>query len=414
MFRDPTYSDYLLNGRTSKGQRPLPVKKGEVVRFRVLNVSGFTSYAFTLDGHPMRVSHADGQPVDFVETRAIPIGAGERWDFYVTADKDPTTGPGKWSLAVARLDDRTRTLVRGVVVYEGASGPDPAPDYLPFDLRSAPLLTYAALKSRKPRGGISPVPDITHDLWLDGNRMQYVWTINGQAFPNADPIVVRAGKNVRFNILNRSMHEHPMHLHGHFFKLLGTAGGTTAPLVKDTVLLPPGMMMRPSRIDTEFVADNPGNWPFHCHILYHMHAGMMRLVHYEGTDQDGDGLGDLEDFDPQGALPVTWTDGGTGAYLPGSSVDLLAQWRQQTAVAWMLGTDLVPPVDLGALGWLRLNPLVVLGAAAVGNDRQATLPLPIPNDPKLSGIEATLQSVGTHPTLPPGARLSTVSWLRVR
>jgi hypothetical protein len=70
--------------------------------------------------------------------------------------------------------------------------------------------------------------------------------------------------------------------------------------------------------------------------------------------------------------------------------------------------------DLGPLGWLRINPLVVLGAAAVGPDRQATLPLPLPNDPKLSGIEVTLQAVGTHATLPPGARLSTVSWLRVR
>ena len=66
----------------------------------------------------------------------------------------------------------------------------------------------------------------------------YVWTIGGQAFPNAAPVDVTLGQSVRFLTRNYTMHAHPMHIHGRFFKVVGSGGGTTAPLLKDTVLVP--------------------------------------------------------------------------------------------------------------------------------------------------------------------------------
>ena len=68
----------------------------------------------------MTVTHSDGQRVVPIVTRALPIGVGERYDVYVTANN-----PGRWSIAAARLDDRTRTVVRGILAYSGSSGPDP-------------------------------------------------------------------------------------------------------------------------------------------------------------------------------------------------------------------------------------------------------------------------------------------------
>ena len=408
--RDPTYSDYLINGKTSRGQTPMVVKKGETVRLRFINASGATNYVVTVDGHPMRVTHADGQPVVPVTTRAIPIGAGERYDVYVTANN-----PGKWSVAAAALTNRTRTLVRAVLAYASATGPNPSPSYVPTWLRSASLLSYSQLASAKPIGPISGNPDRVHSLALRWQgMMRYVWTINGQVFPNATPLDVRKGESVRFNASNFTMVHHPMHLHGHFFKVLGSGGGTTAPLVKDTVLVPPGRMMTPGRLDTEFVADNPGNWAYHCHMIYHMGAGMMRLVRYVGTDQDVDGLPDGVDFDPARGQPVAWTESGTGGYLPGSKVGAILQWKSGEAASWFAGTTLPTPVRLGSLGLVGINPLVFLGTAQTGADQRSRLGIAIPNNSALSGLRIGLQALVTHASLPPGHRLSTPVVLTIR
>ncbi len=408
--RDPVYSDYLINGKTSLGQAPMVVRKGEVVRLRFLNMSGATNYVVTVDGHPMRVTHADGQPVVPVTTRAIPIGAGERYDVYVTANN-----PGKWSIAAAALRNRTRTLVRAILAYASATGPNPSPSYVPTWLRSAALLSYSQLASAKPIGPISGNPDRVHNLALQWQgMMRYVWTINGQVFPNAAPLDVRKGESVRFNASNFTMVHHPMHLHGHFFKVLGSGGGTTAPLVKDTVLVPPGRMMTPGRLDTEFVADNPGNWAYHCHMIYHMGAGMMRLVRYVGTDADRDLLEDGVDFAPSRGYPVGWTDPGAGGYRPGSTVRIELQWPAGETAAWYVGPPLPAPASLGALGEVWINPWAFLGSTRAGRNSRASLALGLPNDSSLSGLKVGLQAVGSHRSLAPGHRLSTLVMLTVR
>lgn len=109
---------------------------------------------------------------------------------------------------------------------------------------------------------------------LQGNMIRYVWTLDGKTLTEADTINVRQGERVRFKFINETMMHHPMHLHGHFFRVLNGAGDF-APL-KHTVDVPPFETRT-----IEFAADEPGDWMMHCHILYHAEVGMARVVHYE-------------------------------------------------------------------------------------------------------------------------------------
>ena len=122
---------------------------------------------------------------------------------------------------------------------------------------------------------LSPArPLRSYTFRLQGDMIRYVWTLNGKTFTEADMVNIRKGERVRFNFINETMMHHPMHLHGHFFRVL-TSAGTLSPL-KHTVDVPP-MSSR----TIEFAADEPGDWLMHCHILYHAEVGMGRIIHYE-------------------------------------------------------------------------------------------------------------------------------------
>ena len=111
---------------------------------------------------------------------------------------------------------------------------------------------------------------------LTGNMNRYVWTINNKTVSESDKILIRKGENVRIILYNNTMMRHPMHLHGHYFRLLN-GQGDYSPL-KNT------LDIMPMETDTiEFRADASGDWFFHCHILYHMMAGMGRIFEYENS-----------------------------------------------------------------------------------------------------------------------------------
>ena len=107
---------------------------------------------------------------------------------------------------------------------------------------------------------------------LIGGHGNYVWAINNQLFPDAEPLEVRKGEWVRLNLQNRSMMAHPMHLHGHFFQV---RNGTGRGPFKDTVTVGTH-----GDLSVDFVADNPGDWLFHCHNAYHLATGMARVISY--------------------------------------------------------------------------------------------------------------------------------------
>ena len=103
--------------------------------------------------------------------------------------------------------------------------------------------------------------------------------MNGKSWPATEPLRVKKGERVRIRLINAgSMSMHPMHLHGHSFKIIAVDGNPLpGGMRRDVVPMTPG-----ERYDIEFVANNPGVWLFHCHDLHHADAGMATLVQYEG------------------------------------------------------------------------------------------------------------------------------------
>jgi len=122
-----------------------------------------------------------------------------------------------------------------------------------------------------------PVREIR--LTLDGDMERYVWFLNNMPLSESDSIEIKRGEVVRFIMINRTMMHHPMHLHGHFFRVVNTQGDFSP--LKHTVDVAP---MTTTVI--EFAAEEFGDWFFHCHLLYHMESGMARVVHYQDFTLD--------------------------------------------------------------------------------------------------------------------------------
>ena len=119
-----------------------------------------------------------------------------------------------------------------------------------------------------------PVKELKFNL--TGNMNRYVWSIDNKVVSEADKILIKKGENVRIVLYNNSMMRHPMHLHGHDFRLLNGQGEYA--LMKNIIDI------MPMETDTlEFNANVEGDWFFHCHILYHMMSGMGRIFSYENS-----------------------------------------------------------------------------------------------------------------------------------
>ncbi len=132
------------------------------------------------------------------------------------------------------------------------------------------VLTYADLRSISPHDDMTP-PSRTIEFHLTGNMERFVWGFNGKKFSESAPIHVALGEKVRFALINNTMMEHPIHLHG-FFTVLENGQGNFLPL-KHTVNVKPG-----ERLSYYFFAHTPGHWAFHCHLMYHMETGMFRTI----------------------------------------------------------------------------------------------------------------------------------------
>lgn len=132
------------------------------------------------------------------------------------------------------------------------------------------VLTYADLKARyKGVDGRPPTREI--ELHLSGSMDRYIWGFNGQKFSDAKPIELKLGERVRIVLINDTMMEHPIHLHG-MWSELENGHGEFDPY-KHTVIVKPA-----ERVSYLLSADTPGRWAYHCHLLYHMEAGMFREV----------------------------------------------------------------------------------------------------------------------------------------
>lgn len=330
-----TYS-FLINGHDSLANWTALFAPGERVKLRIINASSMTNFNFRIPGLPMTVVAADGCNVQPVETDEIQIAIAEAYDvivqpaeaaaFGIIAEAIDRSGLVRATLApqpgmvgaVPKL--RTRPVLNMRDMGMDMSGMDmgsggeidlskPANESMDGhsmkmrDLSLAPgvkpgpgvatispmpadrladrgtglenedhrVLTYAELRSREanpdPR---TPTRQI--DVNLTANMERYMWSIDGETMSEgAQPIPFRTGERVRVNLINHTMMPHPIHLHGHFFELVtGEAGNRPR---KHTVNVLPG-----GKASFDLTADAEGDWAFHCHMLLHMHAGMMRVV----------------------------------------------------------------------------------------------------------------------------------------
>lgn len=267
---DVPFESALFNGqgRFAGTEAPLAeveVKPGEVIRLRLINGSSTYAFRFQIDGHPLTVIATDGAPIAPVEVDNLVFGPGERYDVLVTAQGAAGTGAA-WIRAATLAGDEARAVLR----YEGAPEGEPTATEVVWGDRA---LTPEALRSPTPVTlGADPREVV---LRLGGTMQPYEWNINDQRYPNAEPVAVARDEWLRFVLDNPTGMDHPFHLHGHYFYVLGPPDrpNLADPPRKDTVNVPAG-----GKLALAWQAVNPGRWFFHCHIEWHVATGMARVI----------------------------------------------------------------------------------------------------------------------------------------
>jgi FtsP/CotA-like multicopper oxidase with cupredoxin domain len=255
------YPYFLINGRIGTDPVTFDAKPGQRIRLRIINAASDTAFRVAVGGHQLRVTHSDGYPVQPVTTSSLLISMGERYDVIV----EP--GDGVFPLVAAA---ESKTGQAFALIRTGGGTPPPA-GVRPAELAVAPLTAgklVSAVSARLPQRS----PDTKLDLTLGSDARNYIWTINGKAYPDHTALDVTQGQRVRLRLVNQTMMFHPMHLHGHTFQVVNSAG--TGPR-KDTAIVLPMQT-----VEVDFQADNPGQWMVHCHNAYHGEAGMMSVVSY--------------------------------------------------------------------------------------------------------------------------------------
>jgi CopA family copper-resistance protein len=326
-----TYT-YLVNGASPRANWTALFEPGERVRLRIINASSMTIFDVRIPGLAMSIVQADGCDVHPVEVDQFRIGTAETYDVIVRPDETAYTffaqaldrsGYARATLAprqgmtapVPPMDPRpVRTLADMGMAPTGAAPKGGMAGMAGMDMdggmatpgnpaaRPAGSLTGAINVDNvamNPRDRLGEVGDgLEHDgrrtlvytdlkalapgpdpreasreivLHLTGNMRRWTWGFDGRPFSQAAPIRLRLGERVRFTLVNDTMMEHPIHLHG-LFSEIENGQGAHRPL-KHTITVKPGEVM-----SYLVSADTPGRWAFHCHLLYHMEAGMFRTV----------------------------------------------------------------------------------------------------------------------------------------
>jgi len=264
---DVGYQYATINQHRLGAGEPLRVKRGQRLLMHFLNASATENVVLALPGHTFKVMAMDGNPVpNPAAVEVLSIAVGERIDAMVEMNS-----PGVWVLGSTLEKSRAKGL--GVVVeYAGQTGAPVWRDPVHADWDYTLFASNAA----------APAPDETINLTFadegtKGDSKFDTWSINGKSWPDVEPIRVKQGKRYRLVMANSSGDQHPMHLHRHSFEVVQIGDKKLSGLKKDVVNIMP--------LDTvavDFVADNPGDSLFHCHMQLHMDYGFMQMVKYVG------------------------------------------------------------------------------------------------------------------------------------
>ena len=291
---DVRYRYHLLNGKPADDPQVVDARPGQWIRIRFISSAGMTNYKLVLPTSlsPSAVA-VDGQYIVpyTPEDGVFWIAVAQRVDVLVQAP----TAPGNVAI-FAQATSLQPSLQSALLVVVGGAGQVPPPGTYTPDVAVPPgVMTFAQerlLSAYAPPS--APLPDFSNpdkvfaiDLTGDNgfksiNRQSY------RLFPfaplpfeaNPDPLVVDTGDVACIDLVNFNADAHPMHLHGHTFKVVELDGVAVDGALRDTLLMERGDC-HSARIC--FVADAPGVWPFHCHMNYHLAAGMLTTVEYSAT-----------------------------------------------------------------------------------------------------------------------------------
>lgn len=269
---DVDYDAYLINDRTLVDPEVVRVEKNARVRLRIINGSSGTNFLVDLGDLKGELIATDGMPVNAVSASRFPLAIAQRIDVRVQLPPE-----GAFPILALRENAPEQT---GVIL----ATPGAAIKKLPVKNASpAGMLTLDLEKQLRAVAPLTSRPiDQSFNLRLQGNMARYEWPINGIIFDTANPagqkaqIRVRSGQRIALKFVNETGMSHPMHLHGHSFQVIEIDGTPLNGALRDTVLVP-----GKSSVTVAFDANNPGTWYLHCHILWHLAAGMATLVQYE-------------------------------------------------------------------------------------------------------------------------------------
>ncbi len=319
-----TYT-FLINGHGPKDNWTGLFKPGERVRLRFVNAGAMTIFNVRIPGLKLSVVQADGQNVRPVTVDEFQISPAETYDIIVQPTEDQAytlvaeaadrSGMGRATLAprpgmvaaVPPLRERPLLNMRDMGMdMSGMAGMDHGDmdhSAMMLDPRNAPqvktgpgvqmISPMPADRTGDPGQGLEnvghkvlvytdlasldPNPDPRHpsremEIHLTGNMERFMWSFDGEKYSELKaPIPFRFNERVRVVLVNDSMMAHPIHLHGHFFEVVTGKPGHNPR--KHTVNVLPG-----GKVAFDLTADEPGDWAFHCHLLFHMHAGMFNVV----------------------------------------------------------------------------------------------------------------------------------------
>ncbi len=319
---DVYYDKFLINGQHQSQLKQF--KGGDKVRLRVSNGGASSYFWLKYAGGKMTVVANDGNDVEPVEVDRLIIGVSETYDVIVTIPQDGVSyeflatpedrtksaslfiGNGIRQVAEAMprldyfagmkmmndmmklngdMDDMgmamsLQKMDMNTVMYPELNGSQPKMEEQESDEMDMPMpngivtLNYSMLRSPEETTLPKDAPLRELRFELSGNMNRYVWSMDNKVLSEVDKILIKKGENVRIIMYNGSMMRHPMHLHGHDFRVLN-GQHEYAPLKNVLDIMP-------METDTiEFNANLEGDWFFHCHILYHMMAGMNRVFSYE-------------------------------------------------------------------------------------------------------------------------------------
>ncbi|HEX8818044.1 MAG TPA: multicopper oxidase family protein [Terriglobales bacterium] len=269
---DVNYDAYLANDRTLNDPDVIRVEKNARLRLRIINGSSGTNFFVHLGDLQGELIATDGMPVKPLKRVELPLAIAQSIDLRVQIPRD-----GAFPILARReyATEQTGIILatRGASIKKLPVRSDTQSGLLNLDMESQVI----AAQPLAPKA-----IDRSFDLRLGGDMAKYQWTINGAVFDTEHPstqaaqVHVKQGQRVALRFVNETPMPHPMHLHGHSFQVIEINGKALKGALRDTILVPGR-----NSVTVAFDANNPGIWYLHCHILWHLAAGMATLVQYE-------------------------------------------------------------------------------------------------------------------------------------